>query len=166
MLEGKGRQGARLAAITAGFELQDEEAWEWLRKNLFIEGGEEEPSGGIEERSPYPGLASFTSADAELFYGREREAEAFLNRLRVQPLLAVVGPSGAGKSSFVQAGVIPALELSEGARVVRVDRWPSDEKPLRWLVNEMFRALDVGVAPDEKSPIALKKAILFATNSS
>ena len=45
-----------------------------------------------------------------MFFGREKQVDAFVNRLRVQPLLVVVGRSGAGKSSFVQAGVIPALD--------------------------------------------------------
>jgi WD40 repeat protein/serine/threonine protein kinase len=63
-----------------------------------------------EERSPYPGLSTFTSDDAEFFFGRERETVAFLNRLQIVPLLVVLGPSGSGKSSFIQAGVIPALE--------------------------------------------------------
>ena len=43
------------------------------------------------------------------FFGREEEVGAFLERLRVTPVLPVVGPSGAGKSSFVQAGVLPRL---------------------------------------------------------
>ena len=66
-------------------------------------------SQGTVERSPFRGLEPFSAEDASVFFGRERETEAFLNRLRVQPLLAVVGPSGAGKSSFVHAGVIPEL---------------------------------------------------------
>jgi WD40 repeat protein len=55
------------------------------------------------------GLASFTSDRAANFFGREKEAEAFANRLRSQSFVAVVGPSGAGKSSFIQAGVVPLL---------------------------------------------------------
>jgi WD40 repeat protein len=62
----------------------------------------------VEERSPYPGLASFTERDASVFFGREAEVEALWNLIRRQPLLAVIGPSGAGKTSFVRAGVIPA----------------------------------------------------------
>lgn len=58
---------------------------------------------------PYPGLAAFTEADAEYFFGREAEVEALWKKLKQQPrLLAVVGPSGAGKSSFLRAGVIAA----------------------------------------------------------
>jgi serine/threonine protein kinase/WD40 repeat protein len=62
-----------------------------------------------EERKPYPGLASFSSADAEYFFGRELEVETLLKKLRQFSLMAVIGPSGAGKTSFLRAGLIPAL---------------------------------------------------------
>jgi WD40 repeat protein len=64
---------------------------------------------GAEEGSPFRGLLPFDERHAPLFYGREREIAAFLERVRHQAVLAVVGPSGAGKSSFVRAGVIPRL---------------------------------------------------------
>jgi WD40 repeat protein len=63
---------------------------------------------GADDLKPYPGLASFTEADAEFFYGREAEVEQIWKKLEALYLLAVVGPSGAGKSSFLTAGVIPA----------------------------------------------------------
>ena len=63
---------------------------------------------GIEEAQPYPGLASFTEAEAEYFFGREAEVEAVWKKLPGRHLLALVGPSGAGKSSFLRAGLIPA----------------------------------------------------------
>ena len=59
-----------------------------------------------EDRSPYPGLASFTEEDAALFFGREAEVEALWRRLSEQHLLALVGASGAGKSSMLRAGVV------------------------------------------------------------
>ena len=60
----------------------------------------------VEERSPYPGLTSFTEKDSVFFFGREREAKALWERLRARPLWGVIGPSGAGKTSFVRAGVV------------------------------------------------------------
>ncbi len=62
----------------------------------------------VEERSPYPGLSSFTEKDAGVFFGREREVEELWGRIRSRKLLAVIGPSGVGKTSFLRAGVIPA----------------------------------------------------------
>jgi len=61
-----------------------------------------------EELSPYPGLRSFTAAEAGLFFGREAEAEALWEKLRRQNLLAVIGPSGTGKTSFLRAAVVPS----------------------------------------------------------
>lgn len=61
------------------------------------------------EVSPFRGLLPFTERHADLFFGREDEITAFLERIRVEPVLPVVGPSGAGKSSFVQAGIFPRL---------------------------------------------------------
>jgi len=62
------------------------------------------------DASPFRGLMPFRKAHADLFFGRDAEIGAFVERLREVALMAVVGPSGAGKSSFVQAGVLPRLE--------------------------------------------------------
>ena len=45
------------------------------------------PSGAaalreVEERSPYPGLSSFTEKDASVFFGREREVEELWRRIQ------------------------------------------------------------------------------------
>jgi WD40 repeat protein len=61
-----------------------------------------------EDRRPYPGLESFTEADAEFFFGREIEVEAAWKKLQRTNLLAIMGPSGAGKTSFLRAGLLPA----------------------------------------------------------
>ncbi|HUS67018.1 MAG TPA: protein kinase [Kofleriaceae bacterium] len=120
--DGRGRRGARLVAFPDPFEDEDPELWEALGGMLGDTGsGDGGPS--TEEVRPFPGLTAFTQDDASRFFGRERETHAFVNRLRVEPLLAVVGPSGAGKSSFVQAGVIPALP--EGWRAVTVRPGPA-----------------------------------------
>src|SRR5215207_465474 len=58
---------------------------------------------------PFKGLASFESADAHYFFGRERLIAELVARLVGAPLLGVVGPSGSGKSSVVGAGLLPAL---------------------------------------------------------
>src|SRR5262249_38807707 len=118
LLEGNGRHGAKLVAIPLGFERHDETLWDWFRER-GLGGSETAGTEEAEEQMPYLGLATFTADDARNFFGREQEAEAFANRLRVQPILAVVGPSGAGKSSFVQAGVIPLLPKTWRAITLR-----------------------------------------------
>ncbi|MEU7745554.1 hypothetical protein [Nonomuraea sp. NPDC049158] len=62
---------------------------------------------------PYPGLTSFRTGDARLFFGRER-AVADLVALLADPDTAghpaiVIGPSGVGKSSLLRAGLAPAV---------------------------------------------------------
>ncbi len=72
-------------------------------------------------RSPYPGLASFTRDDADLFVGRETVAERCLAMFEVHRFVAVVGASGSGKTSLTVAGLAPRLDggRDNGAVVVR-----------------------------------------------
>ncbi len=70
------------------------------------------------EEAPFRGLAAFDERHARLFFGREQDIEAFLERLRAQPVLPIIGPSGAGKSSFLHAGVIPRLRARERVTVI------------------------------------------------
>jgi serine/threonine protein kinase/WD40 repeat protein len=71
----------------------------------------------LEPRGPYPGLSSFTEADAGRFFGREAEVESLWAKLRQRKLLALIGPSGAGKTSFVRAGLVPSRPSGWGAIV-------------------------------------------------
>ncbi|HEY3062117.1 MAG TPA: hypothetical protein VGL99_24360, partial [Chloroflexota bacterium] len=73
--------------------------------------------------NPYRGLASFTYATRAFYSGREQqvaETIRLLTQSGERPVLVfVTGASGSGKSSFVQAGVLPALEAFYGDRL----RW-------------------------------------------
>jgi eukaryotic-like serine/threonine-protein kinase len=87
---------------------------------LSLEAVLQAPAGAaslqeVEEKSPYPGLMSFTEKDAALFFGRESEIRTLWERLGSRRLLAIIGPSGAGKTSFLRAGVIPARPEGWGA---------------------------------------------------
>jgi HEAT repeat protein/energy-coupling factor transporter ATP-binding protein EcfA2 len=59
--------------------------------------------------SPFPGLRAFTADDEPIFFGRDRETDALVNRVRENQFVGVVGASGSGKSSLVGAGLIPRL---------------------------------------------------------
>jgi WD40 repeat protein len=59
--------------------------------------------------NPFPGLRSFEPEEDHLFFGRERQVDELLARLRRSRFLNVVGTSGSGKSSLVRSGLIPAL---------------------------------------------------------
>ncbi|MEX1311183.1 MAG: protein kinase, partial [Candidatus Sulfomarinibacteraceae bacterium] len=72
--------------------------------------------------NPFRGLLPFNESHRHMFFGRDGEIGAFVERLREVPVLAIVGPSGAGKSSFVRAGVIPRMR--EGASLTTIDLRP------------------------------------------
>lgn len=59
--------------------------------------------------NPFPGLRPFEPEEDHLFFGRDREIDELLRRLRTTRFLQVVGASGSGKSSLVRSGLIPAL---------------------------------------------------------
>lgn len=61
---------------------------------------------------PYRGLRPFDEEHAEYFFGRERDVQRLVERLKGARFLAVLGPSGSGKSSLVRAGLIPALRAA------------------------------------------------------
>ena len=103
----------------------------------------------VEEKNPYPGLSSFTEADAGSFFGREVETDARWKRLRAKTLLAVIGPSGAGKTSFVRAGVVPSRPASWTAIVATPGNAP-------------LRNLGQALAPQLASDLeGLRKLVTF-----
>ena len=120
VLAGPGRTArtAQLVAPPRQFELDASEPWPWLADHvLALAPGTAQTRD--DERSPYPGLASFGVDDHDVFVGRERDVEEVLNRLRVQPLVAIVGPSGVGKSSFLAAGIVGALPAGWIGKIIR-----------------------------------------------
>jgi tetratricopeptide (TPR) repeat protein len=60
--------------------------------------------------NPFPGLRPFEPDEDHLFFGREKEIDELLRRLRVCRFLSIVGTSGSGKSSLVRSGLLPALD--------------------------------------------------------
>ena len=70
---------------------------------------------------PYVGLRTFTQEEGGIFFGRNRQINELIDRLRNSHFLAVVGMSGTGKSSLIRAGLMARLEagyLSED-----YDKW-------------------------------------------
>lgn len=57
----------------------------------------------------YPGLRPFERHESRIFFGREKQVDELLARLKGHHFLAVLGASGSGKSSLVKAGLLPAL---------------------------------------------------------
>ena len=134
-LDGAGLHGARLVALPGPFERQSAEIWPWFSKYIF-DVAQAQTAAEATEKAPYKGLSTFTSEDVDYYYGREKEAQTFANRLRLTPLLAVVGPSGSGKSSFILAGVLPLLPKGWRAIVMR-----PGAAPLQMLASKLQIAL-------------------------
>src|ERR671929_324576 len=67
--------------------------------------------------NPFPGLRPFETEEYRLFFGREGQSDALVERLERSRFLAVVGTSGSGKSSLIRAGLMPALRggMMQGA---------------------------------------------------
>lgn len=58
---------------------------------------------------PFPGLRPFEPDEDHLFFGREKQIDELLRRLRTTRFLSILGTSGCGKSSLVRSGLIPSL---------------------------------------------------------
>ncbi|MCA9665068.1 MAG: protein kinase [Myxococcales bacterium] len=88
-----------------------------------------------DEQGPFRGLLAFSERDAGLYFGRDAETAALIERLRAEPTVCIVGPSGAGKSSFVSGGVVPRLR--EQGRWLVLSLRPGSE-PFRALANRLL----------------------------
>ena len=63
----------------------------------------------VEVGNPFPGLRPFREDEEHIFFGRENQVDAMVDKLSAARFLAVVGTSGCGKSSLVNCGLRPAL---------------------------------------------------------
>jgi WD40 repeat protein/ABC-type dipeptide/oligopeptide/nickel transport system ATPase component len=59
--------------------------------------------------NPFPGLRAFEEDEDILFFGREKQIDELLKKLRKSRFLAIIGSSGSGKSSLVKSGLLPSL---------------------------------------------------------
>ena len=101
----------RLAMLTA-LDGTDPAEWAAVVERLCTELQRAVPGPAPKPPCPYPGMVPFSEADSDRFFGRDREVQELLERLRLHPFLTVIGPSGSGKSSLVFAGLVPALRQS------------------------------------------------------
>ncbi|MEM6346910.1 MAG: hypothetical protein AAF927_23680 [Bacteroidota bacterium] len=58
----------------------------------------------------YPGIAPFSRAYKDVFFGRSKDVEALYKSLNVNDFVVLHGKSGMGKSSLLNAGLIPIIE--------------------------------------------------------
>ena len=98
----------RLAMLIA-LDASDPATWPQMLERLLADLQRHVPGPAPKPPCPYPGMVPFSEADSERFFGRDRETQELLERLRLHPFITVIGPSGSGKSSLVFAGLVPAL---------------------------------------------------------
>jgi AAA ATPase domain len=93
-------------------------------------------------RPPYPGIFAFEAPDAAIFFGRDEESRAVIERLdarRTQGgarFVVIVGASGSGKSSLLKAGVLPQLSRRHGQWVLLPDIRP-EKAPMEALAKAL-----------------------------
>lgn len=121
--------------------------------------------------SPFPGLRSFTPADAPIFFGRGRETDELLARVQDSAFVAVVGASGSGKSSLVAAGLIPRLDQSAAGWALpryeaAANRWAGLRFTPGELGHDPFLALAVQLpSRPQASPAEIARALAAAPSS-
>jgi photosystem II stability/assembly factor-like uncharacterized protein len=100
-------------------------------------------------RNPYPGLRSFDTDEFEFFFGRDKQIDELLRRLRDHRFVAVLGLSGSGKSSLVRAGLIHKLRV--GHLTTAGSQWHiALFRPGSTPIEALAAALDasLGILPD------------------
>ena len=104
-------------------------------------------------RPPYPGLMSFDEEDAAIFFGRDDDVRAIIERLNASRVrggarvLALLGASGSGKSSVMRAGVLPRLKRDKRNWIV-IPPFRPGRRPIELLARAICEALGT---PDASS---------------
>ncbi len=80
-------------------------------------------------KNPYIGPRTFSEDQADLFFGREREARDLLALVLSERLVLFYAQSGAGKSSLINTRLIPSLRDDEGFEVLPVGRVSGELPP-------------------------------------
>ncbi|MFF7590311.1 trypsin-like peptidase domain-containing protein [Kitasatospora purpeofusca] len=136
-----GVTGQRIARGFSGSPVWDETRRGVVGMTVAVQRGTDSttayliPSGALLDeqllppRCPFPGLASFTEKEADLFHGRQEDTERILAAVERRPLTLVVGPSGCGKSSLVRAGLVPRLRTRLAVAVSELRAVPGVRAP-------------------------------------
>jgi hypothetical protein len=90
--------------------------------------------------NPFPGLRPFRAYEEHLFFGRESQVDAMVDKLARTRFLAVVGSSGSGKSSLVSCGLRPALHrglLARAGTSWRIAQFRPGSSPIRAMAHAL-----------------------------
>ena len=108
----------------------------------------------VRDFNPFPGLRPFQEEEEHLFFGRESQVDAILDKLADARLLAVMGASGSGKSSLVKCGLIPALRgglMAKAGPAWRVAHVRPGGNPIKTLARTLYTALFTDAGTDAES---------------
>lgn len=118
-------------------------------------------------KNPFPGPQPYRTTDRDRFFGREDMSYSLQRSILANRCVTVYGPSGAGKSSLLQAAVFPELVEKHDVRVIRVDAWPENEDPTKWLANAIHAEFGLReLGPDAEAKEAVFRAAKGAARSS
>jgi hypothetical protein len=112
--------------------------------------------------APYPGLRPFRPEESDIYFGREAQTDALLEKLSRSRFLAVVGPSGCGKSSLVRAGMIAALEtgfMAAAGAHWRIAEMRPGGNPMSRLADALQRSFPATGVPEMPSGPLLEAAL-------
>ncbi len=120
----------------------------------------------MNRRNPYRLFDYYAEADAELFFGREREVSAVVGDILANKLLVLFARSGSGKTSLLKAGIGPALHQlgeDEASRIRLVTiRLEGDATPEQSALNALSAALgEHGPRPGESLHDLLRRLCSF-----
>lgn len=90
--------------------------------------------------NPFPGLRPFREGEEHLFFGRERQTDALIDKLGKTRFLAVIGSSGSGKSSLVNCGLLTALRsglMAEAGTHWKIIQCRPSGQPIRSLATAL-----------------------------
>ena len=96
----------------------------------------------VASTNPFPGLRPFHEDEEHLFFGREKQVDAMVDKLAETHFLAVVGTSGSGKSSLVNCGLRPALHrgwMPKAGTVWRIAQFRPGSNPIRTMAEALAR---------------------------
>ena len=95
-----------------------------------------------ENKNPFPGLRPFREDEQYLFFGRENQVDAMVDKLAATHFLAVVGTSGSGKSSLVNCGLRPSLHgglMARAGTSWRMAQFRPGNDPMRALARALAK---------------------------
>lgn len=110
--------------------------------------------------NPFPGLRPFEPEEDHLFFGREKEIDELVRRLRSTRFLSIIGTSGSGKSSLVRSGLIAALYsgfMVKAGSGWRVAKFRPSEDP----IGNLAAALDANDVLGTEGELASTNRVLL-----